>query len=119
MATDVILPVSLSSSIQVIDDTIRDAPPTHERVASVYLHERVSHDGKQINNRKDDVPLALLRSGHHSSLKQYLHQLHPSQDPICPNCPIEEQDLIHWLCECPALMAIRQKVFEYHQGFLE
>ena len=51
----------------------------------------------------------------HPSLKQYLHRLDPSQDPICPNCRLEEQDL----CECPALMAIRQRVFGYHQGSLE
>ena len=94
---------------------ICDASPTHERVASVYQHRRVSGDVKQINNRKDDVLLARPRSGDHPSLKQYLHRLDPSQDPICPNCRLEEQDL----CECPALMAIRQRVFGYHQGSLE
>ena len=41
ISTDTILLISLSSSIQVINDTIRDAPPTHERVAAVYQHRRV------------------------------------------------------------------------------
>ena len=36
IATDTIVPISLSSSIQVINETIRDTPPIHERVASVY-----------------------------------------------------------------------------------
>ena len=36
IAIDTIFPISLSSSIQVMNDAIRDAPPTHERVASVY-----------------------------------------------------------------------------------
>ena len=36
IATNTILPVSFSSSIQVINETIRDNPPTHERVAQVY-----------------------------------------------------------------------------------
>ena len=36
------LPISLSSSVQVINETIGDAPPTHERVAAVYKHRRVS-----------------------------------------------------------------------------
>ena len=69
IATDTTLPISLSSSIQVINETIHDAPPIHERVAAVYKHRRVSRDVKQINNRKDDALLARLRSGHHPSLK--------------------------------------------------
>ena len=82
IATNTILPISMSSTTQVINDTIRDAPPTHERVAAVCHHRRVSRDTKQINNKKDDVVLARLRSGHHPSLKQYLHRLDPSQDSI-------------------------------------
>ena len=62
-----------------MNDAIRDAPPTHERVASVYQQWRVSRDAKQINNRKDDVFLACLQSGHHPALKEYLHRLDPPQ----------------------------------------
>ena len=119
IATDTILPISLSSSIQAINETIRDAPPIHKRVAAVYKHRTVSRDAKQINNRKDDVLIARLRSGHHPSLKQYLHRLDPSQDPTCPNCRQEEQDLVHWLRDCPALLSVRQRVFGCHQGSLE
>ena len=78
IATDTILLISLSSSIQVINETIRYAPPIHKPVASVYKHRRVSRDAKQINNRKDNVLIARLQSGHHPSLKQYLHRLDPS-----------------------------------------
>ena len=109
----------MSSSIQVINDTIRDVPPTHERVAAVCHHRRVSRDTKQIKNRRDDVLLACLRSGHHSSLMQYLHRLDPSQDRLCQNCCLEEQNLHHWLCECPALITMRQRVFGYPQGSLK
>ena len=119
IATNTILPISMSSSIQVINDTFRDAPPTYKRVAAVYHLWRVSRDTKQIKNRHDDVLLARLRSGHHPSLKEYLHRLDPSQDPICPNCRLEEQDLHHWLCECPAVITMRQRVFGYTQGSLE
>ena len=119
IASNTILPISMSSSIQVINDTIRDAPPTHERVAAVYHHRRVSRDTKQINNRKDDVLLAFLRSGHQPSLKQYLHRLDPSQNTICPNYHLEKQDLHHCLCECPTLITMRYRVFRYHQGSLE
>ena len=96
----------MSSSSQVINDIFRDAPPKHERVAAVYHLRRVSRDTKQIKSRQDDNLLARIRSGHHPSLKQYLHRLDPSQDPICPNCRLEEQDLRQWLCECPALITI-------------
>ena len=86
IATDTTFPFSLSSSIQVINETIRDAPPTHERVAAIYEHRRVSRDVKQITNRKDDVLITRLRSGHHPSLRQYLHRLDPAQDATCQNC---------------------------------
>ena len=35
-----------------------DDPPTHERVALVYQHQKASRDSKQIKNREDDVLLA-------------------------------------------------------------
>ena len=119
IAADTILPVSFSSSVQVINETIRDALPTHEHVALVYQHRRVSRDAKQISNRKDNVLLARLRSGQHPSLRQYLNRLDPSEDLICPNFHFEVQDLLHWLCECPTLMTIRQRVSGNHQGSLE
>ena len=119
IATDTILPISLSSFIQVINGTIRDAPKTHEWVALVYQHRRVSCDAKQTNNRKDDVLLARLQAGHRTSLKQYLNRFYSSQDPICLNCCLEEQDLLHWLCDCPALMTVRQRVFGNYQVSLE
>ena len=61
-------------------------------------------------NSRHDVLIARLQSGHHPSLKQYLHRLDPSE---------EEQDLVHWLCDCPALLSVRQRVFGCHQGSLE
>ena len=36
ITADAPLPISLSSSIQIINEMVRDAPPTHERVAAVY-----------------------------------------------------------------------------------
>ena len=99
IVTDTIHPVSFSSSIQVINETIHDALPSRERVALIYQHRKASRDVKQINNRKDDVLLARLRPGHHSFLMQYLNRINSSQDPICPNCLIKVQDLLHWLCE--------------------
>ena len=42
ITTDTTLPISLSSSIQIINGTIRGAPPAHERVAAVYKLRRIS-----------------------------------------------------------------------------
>ena len=38
---------------------------------------------------------------------------------ICPNCRLEENDLLHWSCECLALITTRNRVFGYKQGSLE
>ena len=95
IATDTTLPVSFTSSIQVINQTILDDPPTHERVVLICQHRNGSRDAKQINNRKDGILYAPLRSGHHPSLRQYLHWLDPSQDPISLKYHLDEQDLHH------------------------
>ena len=121
IATNTILPDSFSSSIQVINDSIRDNPPAHERVALIYKHQKTSRDARQIKNRKDEVLLARLRSGHHPSLQQYLHRLDPSKDPTCPKCRLGEQDLRldHWICDCPAITSTRIQVFRNLNGSLE
>ena len=119
IATNTILPVSFPSSIQVINDTIRDNPPTHDRVAQIYKHQKASRDARQIKNRKDELLLGRLRSGHHPSLQQYLHRLDPSKDPTCPKCHLDEQDLHLWLCDCLAITTTRIQLFGNHKGSLE
>lgn len=74
-ATNTILPVSFSSSIPAINETIRDDPLTPERVALIYQHRKASRDSKQVKNQNDYVLLARLRSGHHPFLHQYLYRL--------------------------------------------
>ena len=108
-ATNTILPVSFSSSIPAINETIRDDPLTPERVALIYQHQKASRDSKQVKNQNDNVLLARLRSGHHPFLHQYLYRLDSSQDPIGPKYRLDEQDLNHCLCECSADDAIISK----------
>ena len=119
IATNTIHPVSFSSSVQVINDTIRNNPPAHEHIALIYKHQKASCDAKQITNTKDEVLLARLRSGHHPFLQQYLHCLDTPEDPTCSKCPLAEQDLHHWLCDCPAITTTRIQVFGNHKGSLE
>ena len=60
IVTHTILPVSFSSSLQVINNKIRDNPPIHSQVAQIYQHQRGSGDSKQIKNQQDNVLLARL-----------------------------------------------------------
>ena len=73
--TDTILPVSFSSSIQVINETICNALPSHQCVALIYRHQKASLDAKQISNRKDDFLLA--RQSSWSISRFYLQKLLP------------------------------------------
>lgn len=57
---------------------------------------------------EDEVLLTRLQSCHHPSLHQYLHGHDPAKDLVCPLCCLEEQDLMHWLCDCPAGDVMRQ-----------
>ena len=117
IAANTILLVSFSSSIQVINEMGRDDPPTHKRVELIYQHQKASRDSKEIENRKGDILFGRLRSGRHSSLHQYLHRLDPFQDPICPKCRHDKQDLHHWLCECPEGDAMRQQHLKSYRHF--
>ena len=83
-----------SSSIQVIGQTIRHDPPTHDQVAQVYQHQKAFQYSKQIKHRNDDVRFSRLRSSRHLSLHHYLHRLDPTQDPMCLSCLLDEQILI-------------------------
>ena len=94
IATDTILPVPFSSSIEVINETIHGDLPKHKRVELIWQHRKASHDAKQINNRKDDILSARLRSGYYPSFRKYLHRLDQSQGPICTNCRLNDKIFI-------------------------
>ena len=83
-------PVSLSSSLQVINDKICDNPSTHKWVTWIYQHGKGSCDSKQVKSSQDDLLLARLRSNQHPSLHEYLNQLDPAKGPICPLCQLKE-----------------------------
>ena len=48
ITTNTILPVSFSSTIQVIKEMIRNDQPTHKNVAQIYQHKKASCDLKEI-----------------------------------------------------------------------
>ena len=96
------LPITLSSAVKVVRDSIQDATITHDRIKVIYNHYRPSIDAEQITKRADEVLLARLRTGHHPALQAYLHRLDPDVDPSCQSCNEDQHTLQHWLMSSPA-----------------
>ena len=61
ITADAPLPISLSSSIQIFNETVRDAPPTHERVAAVYKLRSFHGDVNRLPT--EEMTLSLLAYG--------------------------------------------------------
>ena len=112
-------PVSYGSSCaQISLCFLKDPPGTHERMIEVYgalSKERES----QIKTRRDQTLLAKLRSGHYVGLREYHHRIGGAPDATCPLCGEEDQDLVHWLTQCPALVARRWELFGSDSGRLD
>ena len=116
---DAIHPTPLSCVFQVINELIRDGPPSHARTSEIYQHHKTSTDLQQIKSHRDNVLITRIRSGHHLSLKARHHRIDLAIDPTCPLCQQAEHILQHWLLECPEGDDIRQRVFGNHQGSLK
>ena len=112
--TDTIHQKPLSCAFQVMNELFRGDSPSHARTSEIYQHRKT-----KIKSRRDDVLIARLHSGHQLSLKAYHHRIDREIGPMCPSCLQAEHTLQHWLLECPAGDAIRQRVFGNHQGSLE
>lgn len=112
-------PVSYGSSCaQITLCFSKDPPGTHERTTEVYgalSKERES----QIKIRRDQSILAKLRSGHYVGLREYQYRIGGAPDVICPLCGEEDQDLVHWMTQCPALVARRWELFGSDSGRLD
>ena len=108
IVSNTMFPVSFSSYIQAINETICDDP-----TPKGFTWLKTNQEPK----RWHTACLFMMRQPAFSH--RYLHHLDPSHNPICLKCCLNEQDLNHWLCECPAGDATRQKVFGNHKGSLE
>ena len=67
------LPITLSSAVKVVRDSIQDATITHDRTKEIYSHYCPSIDAEQITKRADEVLLARIRAGHRPSLQSLRH----------------------------------------------
>ena len=102
-------PVSLSSAKAYIRRTLVDPPPEHARTREVYVARPPVP-----STRKEAVILAQLRSGHSPVLQSYLHRIGVAQTPMCPRCNEAEEDLKHFLQDCPATLGLR--ILEFGSG---
>ena len=100
--------------------------PHHEYLSSVSLRLQMVYSdtwilwfNRQMDLRVDIFQYHLSSHGKLGKMDKVFCSFDPSQDPICPNCHLQEHDLHLWLCECPALITMRFRVFGYHQGSLE
>ena len=96
-----------------------------KRLATIHPHTNASHKFTNTKtlletpNRARTEKMTYYLLDYDPSLHHYLHRLDPTQDPICPSCRLDEQDLNYWLCESRTGDAIRQQVFGNHKGSLE
>ena len=70
-------------------------------------------------SRQDQSLLAQLRSGHYLGLREYQYRIGRVESPVCNLCGQGEQDLQHWLVDCPATEAQRFKLFGPYSGRLD
>ena len=111
-------PVTYGSACSHIRSYTRDPPPTHPRVKEVYAAFSQDRE-RRITSRRDQSLLAQLRSGHYIGLREYEHRIGRADSPVCNLCNQGDQDLQHWLVECPATEAQRFSLFGSHSGRLD
>ena len=103
--------VSLRGIAPEIRKAIPDEPIDHLRTSKVY--EKYSRARESTLNRKDQVMLARIRSGHSLLFRQYRHRIGHAVDPHCIRCTENKlDDLEHWLV-CDGTLEARMKHFGY------
>ena len=105
---------SFSSACAVIRSSVKDPTPMDPadvRICEIY--KKVDHKKEQstINNREEQVHLARIRSGHHPDLMYWQNKIDPDVSNMCPRCKEGPDTIEHWLRGCPALSAMRQRIF--------
>jgi ribonuclease HI len=102
--------VSLASSKALVRKCIPVPPPEHARSKLVYDKMSSSRD-VGVTTRHDQVLLARIRSGWDLRFAATRHRFNSEEDPSCPRCGYESEDMEHWLLRCPGTMAAKQAIF--------
>ncbi len=107
-------PVSYASECARIRHAIQDPPPTDPadiRIAEIYSGYSRARDEAEVSTQKEQIDIARLRARTHPSLRAYQKKLNPLADATCPRCGHGDEDLEHWLFECPAMSSMKMKTF--------
>jgi ribonuclease HI len=105
-------PVTYASAKARIRRGIGDGPPAHHRTREIYGDRRPPFPGQSRDvPRKMSTTLARLRSGHALCLAEYRHRVGKADSPLCPKCKEAPENLVHWLQQCPATLALRHSCF--------
>ena len=104
-------PTSFKGIVPVINRIIIDPPIEHTRTREAYKHFSKKRDSQL--NRKDQVMLARIRSGHSLLFRGYKHRISKSSDPFCKRCDSGQIDSVeHWLV-CDSTVEARMQTFGY------
>ena len=102
--------ISLASSRSLVKKCIPVPPPQHVRSKLVYS-KMTSKSDAGVNTRHDQVLLARIRSGWDLRFAATRHRFNNEEDPSCPRCGAESEDMEHWLLRCPGTLAAKQAIF--------
>lgn len=102
--------VSYQSACTMVKKTFIDDPPTHVRTRKVYSMLSKKKE-RTIDNRRDQVMLARIRSGHHMGFAEYRHRVDGKTNPTCNRCDDANDSVEHWLA-CDGTEAARANLFE-------
>ena len=110
--------ITYGSACALVNSTIKDDPPTHERTKAVYIAHSSKLD-RELPTRSDQVLLTRIRSGHHLAFRAYKHRLDDEIDPTCPRCDAPQHTLEHWLQDCQGVFAAKSELLEETEPGLE
>ena len=103
-------PTSYGSACAAIRRIIKDKPPRRKEHRDTY--SAINREREfEIDNHRDQVDLARIRSGYHPHIKSYQHIIDENIDPTCPRCNDGEDTVTHWLKNCAAAAEIKMRIF--------
>jgi len=110
-------PVSFASECARIRQVVKDPAPTDPgdiRIHNIYSTYSRARDEAEVTTRKDQIDIARLRARTHPALQAYQKKIDAQADATCPRCGLGEEDLEHWLIDCPAMSAKKMELFGNH-----
>jgi ribonuclease HI len=105
-------PVTFQAVRSKIRELAKDPPVAHDITRQVYHHIDPERE-KQIKNRKDQVLLANVRTGHSPLFLKHKSRINPHEDidTKCPRCLNGDDTMVHWMTQCETSSNRRREFF--------